>query len=341
MGVGVYSSDFDGSGGTFLVSGPLPGDNEDKHEFENESNDFAYDLATAIKTASTKLGMDIDNQAKGLNIKNLAGFDNDFVGVAENNQVGVGWRSWEHDFVVGVGGLQDWKNWAYDPDGNAGEIIQETGFPQDKAIDAYHVIADNTLEYIRLTLMEEGFECRFRTSGYTTGLYEPPEEGFLQKKEELKQKICEATALLNMPVNEALASSTHEDRVAIAKVLCQEYRPSIRPLVLAYDASALSVVLYDMEDPDELVSITAIPPNVSAFLASQPSDDSKNSLSVFPHTQETDAFIIALQKEGKYKYCDQLLLTAEEYTMATNNDCVVGDNCVLFEDDGQLMAACI
>lgn len=343
MGVGVYSSDFNGSGGTFLVSGPLASQ-EDYEEFranqlesgedsdfvmdysdwsQDQYNDFNQELIVTLERAGQALGLSVEPRKPGSYGLVSAEFDREFTRIMECPFLEVGWRSWEHDFVIGVGGSGNWPDWMGSPDAYADEIIQETGRPAGTAAELYGKLAKNVQEYMKLSLLESGMECRYRTSGYTTGSYAVPDD-IAAQKELIKGEITQGLQTLAMPREEALATASKEDRIEVARHLAGENFVDIRPKVIAFDADEQAAVLYDLRDLDEAEAVIALPQEV---LDSLKSLGYSKGLNAFPRNSDTENFLATLQR----KRDTRLILTADEVAAATAEDCVVGQSFVLSE----------
>lgn len=194
MGVGVYSENWRGTGGTFLVPGTLAlredyeayveasEDPDDVLSYEAWSQSEADDEVDRLTFALANIPAAVADlkQPPVRDVESSAlQTASDHYGVwralAEVGPYVIGLRSWQHDYVVGIAPRsQDDGVEAFADDGSLDEM---------QVIDAYGAVIgivrekaaelrDALLEYARLILQDEGFECRFRTSGYTTGRYE-------------------------------------------------------------------------------------------------------------------------------------------------------------------------
>jgi hypothetical protein len=211
MGVGVYSNDFQGTGGTFIVSGPL---NDD----QDENQLFYEDMLQVLYNAGRDLG--IVRDLEGEEPKYRASFDTDFVGVMEAPKHGVGVRSWEHDFIVGVGARErgEWQDMLANRDSYATQIIEMTGRSPEAFEKLCSELSDNLLTYMRLSLQEAGLECRFRTSGYTTQEY-PLEKDGESMMVDLIPVIQEQIRLLDAPIHHGLREQSEEERAQTMKAI--------------------------------------------------------------------------------------------------------------------------
>lgn len=191
MGVGVYSSNFEGTGDTFIVSGPLL-------ESQEDHDSFVEDLEEALHDIGADLGLGIVPTSPQCE---WARFDRDraFVLLSEGKFVDIGYRSWETDYIVGVAGASGWHRYMADPGGECEEIFSNTGRTPEHCKAIYDQLAGAVCDYVRLRLMHDGFECRYKTSGYTSSAYQAPEDVSPQLSA-LKQTVIDcATALQTHP----------------------------------------------------------------------------------------------------------------------------------------------
>lgn len=241
MGAGVFSSDFNGTGTTFLVSGELVDHEQDyraylKEEAENEGfvevdgkwlaedgqvyegldalaralerqdlhvmsmeqlmesrrEDEISNLISSIAADAGKLGLTLGLR-KGNRIDQSMCLDNDFAAIADDFLVEIGWRDWEHDFVVGVAAGGSVETALQDTEYHAADIIANYGMSPDRFQTLHMHLVNAVAEYIRLGLMDNGFDCRFRTSGYTTSGYEIPNPRELKDQRKQLEKTIKDT----------------------------------------------------------------------------------------------------------------------------------------------------
>lgn len=187
MGVGVYYSTFQDRGGIFLIRGPL-GKDEDYEVYRKECaadgddpmdrDDWAqqeYDdenefLLDSVTTAG--VGIEFLASPRRQFRSENADYDREFSKIVEDNFVAISWRPWQHDFVIGVGPTNRAAEILDMDDSDASEDIKNAlaAFKTD-----YEALVEASLEAIRIDAMQNGFECRYRTSGYTTSAYSPVE----------------------------------------------------------------------------------------------------------------------------------------------------------------------
>lgn len=312
MGAGSYGNDFDNTGGSFSVDGPLTSEedylnyltdrlredggviavkaedgwwnwqktengHESLHGGTKEEGGFHTEIA-AYKAAAEELDVgimsydaflrdeyDSENErfvetverageALGLNVTPRKGFqaergrfDDEFVSILNtpNGMIGAGWRSWEHDFVIGVGANESEKGGVKDyvqfGDDYADEIISKTGrTPNDFGI-LHDQVASNLLTYLRLCLQDEGFDCYYKTGGYTSKKFDLPEDldAEIERRGNLvKQGLQE----LAKPAAEVIARLDDEKRIGLIAAMHETYnnphvdRTSFGMTVPVYDA---------------------------------------------------------------------------------------------------------
>lgn len=240
MGVGVYQSDFQGLGHTFLVTGPLlveedheqylkeSGADPDTASFETWSQD-QYDqaneeLVSSVEQACRELGFLVENR-DGFRAAR-ADFDSDFVAIADDGVVAVGWRSWESDFVIGVGPTRRAdERLGYD----AEYAVRELGRNPEAFRGEYEAQASAVEEAIRLALLKIGLECRYKTSGYTSATYTLP-DGADDRIAALKNEIRAGTARLTADPSDALAQIDANERQKIIETAVNERMVVVFPV---------------------------------------------------------------------------------------------------------------
>lgn len=330
MGVGVYDSNFHGTGGTFIVRGPLA---EQEHydayaaeqgdhalSFEDwakdEYDEFNRDLVEAVEDAGRELGFGVftrDNFRA-----DRAAFDSDFVGVLDGGMVEVGWRSWQHDFVVGVGGARNWGDWMADPMAYAEQIIEETGRPPTQVKATYEAYAGMVQEFVRLKVMQAGMECSYKTSGYTSSNYQMPDD-VEEKLEMLKRGVVAVRESFNRPIEDVLKGLSPTDRVALTKDLAllaseqgdrDDYLPVKVQIPVVHHGS---VLLYSPWAEDARAAMI-VPDEVRDAVGKA------EELTAVPRNLETAAWFRELQAKRRGQV---IVVTADEWVEATGEDCVL------------------
>lgn len=194
MGVGVFSSTFEGRGSTVLVSGTLctredydayrenfqgeDGDESEPMPYEHwarqECDDDLANLAGALQSLAESLG---GTKAFLGRRAERADFDHDFARLGSDSHWEIGVRGWEHDHVVGVavGGVLGAA--MANPEGEAGiQAVLEFRATPAELSQRGDTLQDALAECVRFELMANGFDCRFKTSGYTSSAYTVPED---------------------------------------------------------------------------------------------------------------------------------------------------------------------
>ncbi|MTH95494.1 hypothetical protein [Roseibium sp. RKSG952] len=361
MGVGVYTNDFNGSGGTFMVSAALPSDDdyrsyvidlgrdyadsfdawkesvaETPDPSESDYEDYLFELgeddALSIEAwRQDQVDTEVENMeyliaeaCKKLSMSVNAGgrcsradFDDEFVLVGDGRHVQVGWRNWEHDYVIGIGGTSKTKYWGGEPDAYAGEIMEETGLAPSAYCNTYADLASKVSDYVRLSLMVDGFECRFRTSGYTTDLYEAPAEGFEAALSALETQIASLNDCLSTDFEDGLTEATDIERVEIAKeILSCDHNTVLRAAVPVYDPVQGKLNLYA---PTESKIFAAVPMNdilraeIADIISDLPNEEDYVSI---PRNENTLKVFGDLQA----KAMDHVVISVDEWNAAEPGD---------------------
>lgn len=324
MGVGVYESDFQGLGHTFLVSGPLLVE-EDHAKWLKESgadDDFApsfevwsqdqYDqaneeLVASVEQACGELGFSIEKRDRFRAAR--AGFDSDFVAIADDGVVAVGWRSWENDFVVGIGptGSAD-ERLGYD----AEFALRELGRDPETFRTEYEAQASAVEEFVRLWLVKVGLECRYKTSGYTSAAYALPEDADARLAA-LKNEIVAGTAKLTAGPSDALAQIDGSERQKIVKMAVDERMVVVFPVAEVKGEERrlhLHAVSDDYQDGYAVVASTDAPKELSGYFRGL--DD---GVVAIPRDTRTEGWFAAYQASMSRA---DLVASADEVAAATN-----------------------
>jgi len=329
MGVGVYTSDFDGTGKTFLVSGPL-GRDEDFEEYlkdadepvsretwmQDEYDDFNVLLIETVEEAAGELGFN-SNDRRGFTA-DRAEFDSDFVAIAGNDVLGIGWRSWEHDFVIGVAALSDWHGWLT---GDADDFLANKGWPVEQARGEYEELVDAVSEYVRIALMQRGIDCRYRTSGYTSSAYEIQGDADTRKAE-LRSKVEVLMKSLGMEASSRILASNSAQRVALLKEIDSLGVTDVMTIAVPfYDADEDHLLLWDIEKNRPLM-VSGASPELLEHARSLPRS---GGLAPLEWNDATDDFLKGYLRR---RAGDTLIVTVPEYQEA------IGDSLTIsYKDD--------
>jgi len=320
MGVGVYTNDFNGTGGTFLISDPRQdGDDEGM---------FVYDdILDVLHNASASLG--ITSYDTSANYRQGASFDKEFQGVAEGPVHGIGVRGWEDDYVIGVGAKQygEWNDMLANRDSYAIQIIERTGRSPEAFGKLCDELSENILTYMRLSLQEEGYECRFRTSGYTTGKYELLDDGEAEI-ERLGEVIRNQLVEVQASPKEAFNAQAEDERAQTMRTVFNmpagerwEIEKSLAIIVPLYNHEGQSVMWVNPID-GEFVGGTPASIDLVKIMEDVPNQD---GLSSIPRDGRTEAWYVSRQKEGSAGMPNMkaMIVSADEYAKAVDEDLVV------------------
>ena len=311
MGVGVYASTFHDRGGTFLVDGPLEIPQE-------EYDDFNESLVGSLESAARKIGLDVEHR-RGFTTHQAA-FDREFSAVADDGIVQVGWRSWESDFVVGVGPTRRGAEMLdHDPE----EAVVESGRDAEKMKRDYDTLVENVIEYLRLSLMTSDFECRYRTSGYTTSAYTVPDHAEARMLE-LETEIAAGQAVLKASREESLAAMEREERIAVMKTLIAAGAQIGRIEVPFIDKIARKLMFFSPEEVDDASASTGVVasgPIPDEWIEHMDEWPGKDACAV-PRNAYTHAWFLDRQTRTSTRG-DVVISTADELAEATEYEVVV------------------
>lgn len=386
MGYGTYGDDFDKTGGTINVSGPLTSDEDyqayiteileenpnivvevasdgdwnfrnsddptpsegneyfeigcfgsknaaikaacDKYDISFASmeefsqkiyDDFNEHLISSIEDAGDEVGLKVVDRSGFRSQK--SNFDMEFVGILDGRFIGAGWRSWQHDFVVGVGAADgDWKDYVTNPSDNAIDIIDRTGHAPEKFVELYEELSGNLQTYLTLSMLKDGIECNYKTGSYTSAEYKMPEDADEQIST-LKKSIVMTLAKLNLVPALALASQDASDRIrtirAIDNVPADEKYFAERRVSISvplYDHKSNVVLWVNPYDKKIFASSTAID---SVAMTGLPE---KDGLSAIPRNEETESwFKYQQEKTNQHSQRKIVVASAQEYVDATAN----------------------
>lgn len=187
MGVGVFTSDFEQTGVTFMLSpdfyltdGEYAGYQEaceadgndplDKDEWERQTlNDYEIDAGFVILSAAQKLS----KNTKWLSHRTDSfPADSSFFPVCSSTEFIVGTRSWESDYVIGIVPIQATRELLINGEEYDGQCLEQTGQTLDDLRNNTETAIEIVKDVVIQALINEGYKCRYRTSGYTTASYE-------------------------------------------------------------------------------------------------------------------------------------------------------------------------
>lgn len=252
MGVGVYSSDFKGTGGSFLVEGGLNTEEEYQQYLEDTPEDEAPDYETwlqdEVDTEISGLQEIIAEACERVGLETapgnvFGGEDRAFLVLAQGNGFCVGMRGWEHDHVVGV--WQEDADFGDNREGGALDIAKAYMVPPAQVLAVRDQLSIDLQEYVRLNV-QEMYTCCYKTSGYTSAQYEDlSEDALAARLSALETSIQNARSYLDQAPGERVAGWSADDlKVMIELFHTDRYY------------SPVHVPVYDVED-EGLVWISA------------------------------------------------------------------------------------
>jgi len=327
MGVGVYESNFNGTGRTFIVS-PVSdsyvdyvesmsdGNEDDILSEENYYQDEADDLTAGIVECISSMGNDLGFVVNDDVLKykrNFNGFimDDEFISIIENKYIQVGFRGWESDIIIGVASAK--SEFENIPENY--QLIDEYFVPLKKLEDNYQKLSQAVYRYAILALQEGLCECRQKTSGYTTSLIDPG-EGSEIEKERLAGEIQALVAELDRPQifsdslnNPDLRNDFTRD---IYRYIDEYCNPGVRFLIpyVALDNGAI-----EFADKDgDIVEGDSFNTDIEDYFAKQ---NIHNGFHEIPLNDETRAFFKSLQVEKALKV--DAYVSADEYRGLDSN----------------------
>lgn len=205
MGVGVYASNFNGKGSTFLVDG-LIYDLEEAYEdyvrdvgeeeacnyelyaedqYRSLYEDFVGVLQDGSRSFFSAVQSHLDTEGQklpelGTYEDGWAEFDSQFRVVYDYYaDIQVGIRQWESDYVVGVSLTKD------PMDDIPINIVLQYGLCREDYKDHQVMMVDALATYLRYHLAENGYTPRYRTSAWTSAAY-PTDNAEAEKEKAIK-----------------------------------------------------------------------------------------------------------------------------------------------------------
>jgi hypothetical protein len=330
MGVGVYHSDFNGAGHTFLVSGPLPteadheayikesdlepGEAEDFPTWAQDQYDQANEeLVVAVEQACRELGFSIEDR-RGFRASRAA-FDSEFVAIGHGGIVDLGWRAWETDFVVAVGPSRSAEErLAYEADHAVRELGRDPAFYRQD----YDAHTSAIEEFVRLSLMSNAsLECRYKTSGYTSAAYVAP-ENVSERLQVLKEQVRRGADKLLADPADALSQIDVNERAKIVKTAISERMVVVFPVAEVKDGERrlhLHAVSDDYDDGFAVVASMTVPNELYAHF--QGKDD---GVTAIPRSPVTEVWFNAYQQSIRRA---DLVASADEISKALGEEVAI------------------
>lgn len=228
MGVGVYESNFNGMGLTYIVDGTIPLMEEAYQDYLNDYGDqdplpyevwaedseadyretlietvqsacesFFREVQEVLNTGNFSSGKPLKLPEMGTREKGWCDFDSEFRLLFDfDSDIQVGLRGWESDYILGLA----LKN---DPENMSDEIVFERGICAEDYKDQKVTMVQKLGAYINCSLLDRSFDVRYKTSGYTTSPYS--KEGLEEQKKLAVESFADIFAALQRPMNEVLA----------------------------------------------------------------------------------------------------------------------------------------
>jgi hypothetical protein len=195
-------------------------------------------------------------------------------------------------------------------------------------------------------MQAEGFECRFKTSGYTTGLYDVPSD-IKEQIEALKTALVAQLAELQKDPLDAFKSQDSEERKELIRAIKDSVTPHERSI---YERSfSVELPIYSHVSN----SVLWIDPFKNEFVAASPAKDSasgvdladvmrdepsEDGISAIPRDERTEAWFAHRTKRGSPVNRQKMVLvaTAEEFATAVNEDLTIRINKEMVSDLGSV-----
>lgn len=334
MGVGVYRNDFQGAGASINVSGPLTEDGDyaayvadtkaegDEPMSRMEWDRSEYDLVNeflldAVGGVARELGF--HGERTGRFEGASARWDREISLIASDDVFELGWRSWQHDFVVAIGPGRAFEDgmgrdgvdaeWAFDERGRGKSALEADYFSALSALE----------ELLRLTLERDGLETTVPTSGYTSARWAARGGDPAARRAELVEQLKATLTRLAMEPDEAMKSAPADERVEMART-AMAIQPGFQQpsLVLVATCHDDGASLWDPEDEENglVRSASVADPAVRAFFATLPKVDGSAAV---PCTAETEPWFRSLQKASPAR----IVISAEQWSAITGKPCIV------------------
>ena len=189
MGVGVYESNFHGTGETFIISPSYSlteagydayvaeyakdhdeGDEPlDMETWEQEESDDWYDFMSE-RIDDTLKAIDVGFWSQ--NDRRRFPADSDFILLSRNDRVAVCTMSWEHDYIIGIGPANDEISELITGDEEyEGACLENWGVSQDDFRKRHEDAVSALSKLLIQTLSADGFDVRYRSGDYTSKQY--------------------------------------------------------------------------------------------------------------------------------------------------------------------------
>lgn len=197
MGAGVYTSNFKETGVTFMLSPDFYLTDEEYDNYvkavegevdtpmdrdtwaSQELDDYCDQASYVILSACEKLS---ENTKMGRPWRDRFDADTAFGAICRSTDFVVGMRTWETDYVIGIVPPESIRNLLINGEEYEGQSLRETG----QEIADLRTSTGSMIEIVKETviqaLLEGGYDCRYRTSGYTTAAFQKTDGYDIEQK---------------------------------------------------------------------------------------------------------------------------------------------------------------
>lgn len=292
MGVGNYRNDFNGSGTTLIVTGTYATSESDYQEYlddldagereearpyeawrDDQHTGHEDDLYEAVRAAAKTLGL--------TPAERKADFDGDFLCVAESDVIAVGVRGWQGDHIVAIAAADKEGTRRFgEPDAYRWQLLREYLAPVKELSDRYSGLVQDVHDYLKLALMQDGFQPRFPVGGYMSERYAPVEDAAGQMAE-IQARVKAGLQYFDMAAQSRVEAASKDSRIALLVDLIDESSEygdrshfwdrvvPVRVRMPMYDPAAAAVVIVEPFD-GEVEPLYEIPVADTAALKAAP-----------------------------------------------------------------------
>jgi hypothetical protein len=225
-------------------------------------------------------------------------------------------------------------------DGDPQETIEETGRAPETLRATYDSAIYQIMELLRLRLMESGFDCRFKTSGYTTDAYAKPPKPKVAAKKLLKD-LNDTKTWFDASPADALLTSTAAERIELAKSYNENakgHTPTrndrVHLTIPIYDPKSNTMLGFSPYEAGPL-SVSSVPKGMESWLRSL---TNRKDLVAVPRTKKSEAWFQERQKLMTSNDRFVIVVDADEFANATGEDCVLTVNSDTLEGDSLVAA---
>lgn len=339
MGVGVYSNDFDGTGGTFIVNAPNLTD-ADYVEYVTDCQSSgiepvnhddwmqdAYDdensfLIETIEAVGRSLGLTVLERNGYLPRYPSKNFDDNFISVIDDTVITAGWRSWESDLIVGVAVDKSLRAPFAEPNAHEIELFDQFGRYPDAITRCATELSSAVQRYLLLSCLQNGLDCSFRTSAWTTSPYSIAPDEIAVELASLPSKIKAHYLELSLSPEEAKKTLSPGERAQIVAMLHRVHDPLFRVAIPFYCVAKNAVIWKDGFDDETLFS-SPCPADLKLamndLLSNQVDTMSGCGMIPVPLNEQTAGFF-ADDKQGKSWKLQPFIVSMQEFMSAAGEE---------------------